>query len=166
MKDFFDYAGYVTTVVVFLQVIGGLLLWGWGIVPVLMRLGNGLARRKIAIFAEGNSLVGLESLLHDSKLFRRTNLIKIAQPADIGAGEDASVFIVYWPAWKDQLSVILQKKKSNTALIVYAPQEYGYIPKEQIEVLGKHRNVVVTNFRGRLLNDIVTSMITTSYEKN
>jgi hypothetical protein len=27
------------------------------------------------------------------------------------------------------------------------------------------RHTAVTNFRGRLLNDIVTAMITTSYEK-
>ena len=34
-----------------------------------------------------------------------------------------------------------------------------------MSLLDKKRNVVVNNFRGRLLNDIVVSMITTSYEK-
>jgi adenylyl/guanylyl cyclase-like protein with sensor domain len=32
--------------------------------------------------------------------------------------------------------------------------------------LDRHRNIVVNNFRGRLLNDIIVSMITTSYEKS
>ena len=118
------------------------------------------------MFGDGESLVSLDSLLQDSKLFRRANLIKIAQPTDVDAAEDASVFLVYWPAWKNHLEGILKRKKRSTALIVYAPQEFGFIPKEQIELLGRHRNVVVSNFRGRLLNDIVTSLITTSYEKS
>ena len=56
-------------------------------------------------------------------------------------------------------------KADGTALIIYAPQEHGFIPKETMALLDKKRNVVVNNFRGRLLNDIVASMITTSYER-
>jgi len=57
-------------------------------------------------------------------------------------------------------------KKDSTPLIVYAPQNEGRIePQEVIDEINQHRNSVIVNFRGRLLNDILTSMITTSYEK-
>jgi hypothetical protein len=62
------------------------------------------------------------------------------------------------------LNAILSAKKDGTALLIYAPQEEGFIPKEDIAKINQHRNVIVVNFRGRLLNDIVTSLITTSYE--
>jgi len=54
--------------------------------------------------------------------------------------------------------------KDKTALIIYAPQELGFISKESMAKLNQKRNVMVTNFRGRLLNDITTSIITTSYK--
>lgn len=49
---------------------------------------------------------------------------------------------------------------------MYAPHEHGQIPREVIVAIEQKRDVIVNNFRGRLLNDIVVSMITTSYEKS
>ena len=63
------------------------------------------------------------------------------------------------------LDSILSEKKDGTALLIYAPQEEGFISKEDIAKINQHRNVIVVNFRGRLLNDIMISLITTSYEK-
>jgi hypothetical protein len=59
----------------------------------------------------------------------------------------------------------LSEKKDGTALLIYAPQEEGFISKEDIAKINQHRNAIVVNFRGRLLNDIMISLITTSYEK-
>jgi len=164
-KLILDWFGYVSTVIVIFTSIAACVLWVRGVMPVLIRLGHGLSKRKIAIFAKGDSLVSLENLLHDSKLFNRVNVLKIPDEGDFGIAEDATVFLVYWPDWKDQMGKILDHKVDSTALIVYAPQEQGPIPSEVMHLLEKKRNVVVNNFRGRLLNDIVASMITTSYEK-
>jgi len=68
---------------------------------------------------------------------------------------------VFWPDWSDSLADILNKKPDECALIVYAPYGRGRIPDEQMKQLDGTRNTAVTNFRGRLLNDIVTAMITT-----
>lgn len=157
--------GYISTIIVIITAIVATVLCLRGFVPVLVRLGNGLWKRKIAIFAKGDSLIGLENLLHDSKLFNRTNIHKISSDSDFGIAEKASLFLVYWPDWKDDMENILRHKADSTALIVYAPQEHGPIPGPVMHMLEKQRNVVVNNFRGRLLNDIVVSMITTSYEK-
>jgi hypothetical protein len=157
---FLDILGYASTVLVIGYTVTAVILWFRGILPVLLRLGNGLAARKIAIFARAEAMTSLEILLMDSKLFRKKNVLKIPTVGDIGASEPATLFLVYWPDWKDDLQEILRLKRDGTALIVYAPQEHGFIPKEAMVALEKKRNVVVNNFRGRLLNDIVASMIT------
>lgn len=147
------------------SIVVAAIAWARGIVPVLFRLGNGLSRRKIAVFAKGDVLVSLETILRDCKLFKQTNIIKVPTEGDMGAANRATVFLVYWPDWKDKVEDVLSKKNDGTALIVYAPQEHGFIPRETMSLLDKQRNVVVSNFRGRLLNDIVVSMITTGYGK-
>ena len=49
-----------------------------GVLPVWHRLGLGLSRRKIAVFAE-QEFDGLRDLLADSGIFRRSNVVQIDQ---------------------------------------------------------------------------------------
>ncbi|MFA7240145.1 MAG: hypothetical protein WC091_08535 [Sulfuricellaceae bacterium] len=146
-------------------VIWGCVLWARGILPVIIRLGKGLANRKIALFAKGDNLSSLKKLLTDSGLFDEKNICEIANEGDIGRAEQASVYLVHWPDWANAHQKILDKKPDGCALIVYAPGSGGKIPPDVMNELDTHRNTAVTNFRGRLLNDIVTAMITTSYTR-
>lgn len=143
---------------------GGYLCWR-GILPVIIRLGKGLANRKIAIFAKGDEFSRLKSLLVDSGLFDEKNICGISDEGDIGKAEQASVYLIHWPDWADAHRKILGKKPDGCALVVYAPSSGGKIPPEAMNELDAHRNTAVTNFRGRLLNDIVTAMITTGYAR-
>ncbi len=160
-KLIFDWLGYASTIIVLASLFYALFLWARGIAPVLVRLGNGLARRKIAIFAKGDALRSLEDLLHDCKLFNKANVISIATEGDISRSEEATIFLVNWADWNHQIESILQQKKDGTAVVVYAT--HGSISPEMMGRLANERNTAVCNFRGRLLNDLVTSMITTSY---
>lgn len=166
LKTIFDWAGYCATVVVVVTAIRVAILWARGVLPVLLRLGNGLANRKIAVFAKGDEQHSLLELLGDSGLFKRSNIIGVRSDVDFGRAEVATVFLVYWPDWVENLSAILDMKSDSTALVVYAPQDRGLIPAEALTELNKKRNVVVNNFRGRLLNDLVSCLITTSYEED
>lgn len=157
--------GTVDTFLLTILIIRGTVLWSKGISPVLYRLGNGLARRKIAIFAQGDNRASLKSLLLDSELFREKNICEISGIQDLGKAEEASVYLVYWPDWAQQIGSILDKKPDKCALVVYAPYDQAKIAPEQMKALDGRRHTAVTNFRGRLLNDIVVSMITTHYEK-
>jgi hypothetical protein len=141
-------------------------LWLRGISPALLRLGNGLAKRKIALFAKSDNASSLKHLLMDSKLFKAKNIIEICQVNDIGRAERATMFLVFWHDWASDIGKILSIKPDECALIVYAPYDQGRIPDAQMKDLDGKRHTAVTNFRGRLLNDIVASMITTSYEKD
>lgn len=164
MIEILDWVGRVTTVLFLITLGLGIYAWAKGIFPALLRLGFGLSRRKIAIFAKGDNLSGLKSLLLHSDLFYERNILEIPSIEHLGIAERATLYLVFWHDWSEHLAEILKKKQDGTALVVYAPQELGFIPQETIKVLNNERNVVLTNFRGRLLNDIVVCMMTTSYE--
>lgn len=164
MIEILDWISRITTIVLLVTVALAVYVWFRGILPAMLRLGNGLAKREIAIFARGDNFSSLKDLLIDSKLFKENNIVHIASERDFKKAEPYTLFLVHWSDWKTQLDKIVDQKKDGTALIVYAPQEEGFLPKEQMTLLNE-RNVMLTNFRGRLLNDIVVSMITTGYER-
>ena len=162
-----EYGRNISAAVVLAGVLYAIYLWANGIAPALMRLGNGLAKRKICIFAKGEMLESLRSLLYDSTLVKEKNIVGVNTSSDIGKCESTTLFLVSWSDWSpEEFAEILKRKNDGTAFIVYAPQDRGFIPAESMKLLNNHRNVMVSNFRGRLLNDVVTSMITTSYEKD
>lgn len=158
-----DWVGWITAALFLVTLILGIYAWLKGILPALIRLGNGLSKRKIAIFAKGDNLKSLQDLLEDSKLFDKKNIIGISSTSDFGRAERATLFLIFWDDWQDKIDEILRAKKDNTALVVYAPKQNSIPPDKFIELNSK-RNVMVANFRGRLLNDIVVSLMTTSYQ--
>ncbi len=165
IKQFLDYIGYGATIIVVVSTIITIYRWATGISLALLRLGKGLASRKIAIFASGDDYNSLKAMLIDSGLFQESNVCQIAKQ-DCKKAEGYSLFLVHWKSAKDHFDDILNVKKDATALIVYAPQDEGFLEKSDTTKLNQHRNAILVNMRGRLLNDIVSSLITTSYEKN
>jgi hypothetical protein len=160
-----DYLGYAATVVALIMTVLAITAWFKGILPAIIRLGNGLAKRKIAIFAKSDTLTSLTSLLTDSGLILKENITSISKEDDIGRSEGSTLFLVYWPDWKEQILKINGIKRDGESLVIYAPRSKEMIPENIMAKLDKGRNVTVVNFRGRLLNDIVTAMITSGYTK-
>lgn len=134
-----------------------------GFVPVLWRLGKSLNNRKIALYAEA-SANSLKTMLTDSKLFKEKN-IHIVSNDEISKGGDYTMMIVNYPEFKDSISQIIGHKKDEDSLIVYAPRSEGSIDNGTLDSLNKQRNSIIVNMRGRLLNDVLTAMITTNYAK-
>ena len=165
LKTILAAVGIAESIVLIGGLIYGVVLWTRGIFPALLRLGNGLAKRNIAIFATSENSASLRRLLLDSGLFQSKNILEIARQEDIGVAERATVYLVFWHDWAERIKEILNKKPDGCALIVYAPRDRGAIPESLMKELDGQRHTAVTNFRGRLLNDIVTAMITTSYEQ-
>lgn len=168
---------YLTNILAFLEKLGvlqtiiglavlGLGAWGTisGIFPVLIRLGRGLSKRQIAIFAKGDKLRSLRDLMLDSKLFKSKNIKEVTSVRDLGRAEGATIFLIFWDDWKNDIDKILNHKTDSTSVIVYAPTNLEDIPQNLMCQIGEQRYVTVTRFRGRLLNDIIVSMITTSYK--
>ncbi len=165
IKDFLDLLGYPSTIILFLMIIWAIIAWIKGILPAILRFGNGFAKRRIAIFAKNDNLQSMTDLLLDSGLFSDKNITKICKEDDFGKSEKATLFLVYWPDWGEKVIDIKNLKKDGEAMIVYAPKSGGFIPDDIMAKLDNGRNVAVANFRGRILNDIVTALITTGYSK-
>jgi len=154
--------GYISSLLSVFIVLAGIIIWAKGILPVLIRIGNGLSKKQIVIFAKNDNLNSLKKLLFDSGLFNKKKISEVSTKGDLSIAENKNVYLVFWHDWEDSIDEILNLMKDKTALIIYAPQELGFIPTEVMGKLNNKRNVMVTNFRGRLLNDITTSIITTS----
>ncbi|ODQ01433.1 hypothetical protein [Salinivibrio sp. SS2] len=134
-----------------------------GFVPVWYRIGKGLSQRKIAIFAT-DKYEDLKSVILDSGLFKEKNIVKIDKDC-LKKAESYSFYVVHYSSVDSAaFDEIIQLKKDNTAMIVYAPTCDGKINDSDMNKIDSQRNAVVTNFRGRLLNDIVVSMISTSHQ--
>jgi hypothetical protein len=163
--EFLDTFSRLTTIIVILTAMCAIVGWVNGVWPAIYRIGNGFARRKIAIFAKADNAISLKDLLIDSKLFKNKNIFVITKKEDLGKAEEASIYLVQWHDWSSDISEILSKKTDKCAMVVYAPFGGERISDEQMQNLDSKRYTTVANFRGRLLNDIVTSMITTNYEE-
>ncbi|MDD9820280.1 MAG: hypothetical protein OXR07_05300 [Nitrospira sp.] len=153
------WVGRATTLVFILTVIYAVCLFIKGILPVLYRLGSSLSKRKVAIFATGGDFNNLRNVLTDSKLFEGKNILQIDKES-IKKAQAESLMLMHWKSYQDKLDAILDIKQDTAALIVYAPVDDGPIDKGSMVKIGEHRNVIVVNFRGRLVNDVLVCMMT------
>jgi len=172
---------YVTSIIKFFNqpffsVIGGLTVcfgifgifysfacWAVGITPVMLRLGVGLARRRIAICADEETYQSLKATLVDSGIFSEKNVLRILS-TNIDKAKDETLYLVDWETFGDHIErVFVARANHQTPIVIYAKP--ASIPHEKMASIANRANTVVVNFRGRLLNDILTSLMTTSYEK-
>lgn len=150
-----------------------------GVIPILYRLGIGLSKKKIAVFALDHEFYDLKKLLLDSKIFNEKNIVQIKEN-NIEDCENSHIFLVYWKDSKEIFDQIKAKKSKKTSLIVYVPrnnqlqnttpqtdksQDNDQLTQEELIAINNTTNASVVNFRGRLLSDILVSMMTTSYIK-
>lgn len=147
--------------------LGGFLYTVWlvvtGALPVWYRLGIGLSKRKVAIFSSIEVYESIKSSLVDSRIFKEKNVVHIKSD-NIDKAKDQTIFLVDWETFKEEIEgVFLARKSHQTAIVIYAKP--ASIPHEKMNDIANRANTVVVNFRGRLLNDILTSLITTSYER-
>lgn len=147
--------------------IGGFLYTVWlvvsGVLPVWYRLGMGLSARKVAVFASREAFESIKTSLMDSRIFKDKNIIHIASN-NIDKAKGQTIFLVDWETFKEQIEQVFSARKNDqTAIVIYAKP--ASIPQDKMSDIGNRANTVVVNFRGRLLNDILTSLVTTVYEQ-
>lgn len=133
-----------------------------GVIPALYRLGRGISMRDIAVFAEGDNFIRLKDMLVDSGIFKSKRIHQIHKDS-LDKAQGYSVFLVQYSHYRDELDDILNLKSDSTALIVYAPPNEVRIDDVGMNKINNKRNAIIVNMRGRLINDILISLITTSY---
>ncbi len=73
------------------------------------------------------------------------------------------ILIVNWDDWGSKVDQILNKKTPETGIIVYALP--GKIDPADMMKLQEHNFVTVTNFRGRLITDMLTMALAIRYAR-
>ena len=136
-SDFFVIFWWISSLVV---IISTLYIWylvfRW-ILPVLYRLWIALSKREIAVFAT-TEYASLKNMLDSSWIFREKNVHQVL-PNSLSDADEKTIFLVHWGDFKDKIDLILAKKKSNTALIIYAPQSEWFIePREMVEKINSY----------------------------
>lgn len=159
----FTVIGGITVISGLLAVIYRIVCWAFGITPIVFRLGMAIWKRKVAIFADDDMYGRLKDTLIDSRIFKDKNIVHIRKD-NIEKAKGVTIFLVDWETYKDQIEQVFGARKNDqTAIVIYARP--ASIPKKKMNDIANRENTVVVNFRGRLLNDILTSLITTSYER-
>lgn len=168
ITTFFDHPVFIITggFTVLLLILGFLykvICWTFGITPIVFRLGIALWKRKVAIFGSTEVFESIRASLMDSKIFKESNIVHIKSD-NIDKAKDETIFLVDWETFGDKIEKIFDARHNHqTAIVIYAKP--ASIPQERMNDIANRANTVVVNFRGRLLNDILTSLITTSYEE-
>jgi hypothetical protein len=166
---FFIIFGGISATVLIIGFLLNFIFWILGITPLLWRLGYGRWFRKIAIVANTETYNNLEKDLLDSGIFRARKIYRITDKSLSDIKDHSLLLVDYQSFTTKNIIKILENKKSNAGMIFYYPQyspRYRRaIPYKITDMISNSPNTIIVNFRGRLLNDIVMTLITTNYEK-
>jgi hypothetical protein len=157
-----DWVGRTSAAILLLGLAWGFSLWVRGILPLTIRAGK-LRQHAIAIFANSDNYNELLNSLDSTKLFNGKAFTRISTTGDLDSCVGKHIFIINWADWGDNIDKILEKKTPQTGLIVYALP--GQVKPQDMEKLQAYNFVTVTNFRGRLITDLLTMALAISYAR-
>lgn len=159
---FFIVVGGLTVLFATLIIIYKIICITLGITPLVFRIGKAIWRRKVAIIGNSEAYSSLKDCITDTGIFKSNNVVHI--PLDnIEKAKKYTIILVDWETSSSQIdNIFLTRQNHNIAVIIFAKS--GSIPPEKMVEIANRSNTVVVNFKGRLLNDILNSIITTSFE--
>jgi hypothetical protein len=134
----------------------------FGVMPLAIRLGYGLWKRKIAVISDADSFAKLSHALKSSKLFSEKNISHVPLNT-LESLSVANLYLVDWDTAGGSIEEIFQRRANSQIPIVIVARPAS-IPHETMNSIANRPNTVVVNFLGRLLNDVLTSLMTTSYD--
>ena len=130
------------------------------------RFGLALFKKKIAVVASDDDYQDLGEDLADSGLIKENNIIRISDKQLAKANDALLLVAVYGYLNKEDFRELVKGKNARCGLIVYCPPENGYLPPEEMALLSKTAFTALCNFRGRLVNDVLLMMLSTSFKKS
>jgi len=155
-----EIVGWIIILLVILTAILTFIAWIKGILKPLWRLGLGLARKNITIVGSQTDSDSLLNLIRSSEIFTK-NVTKVCSREDMEDIKSANIILFKYSGSSFSLEEVLEKKSNDAAIVIYAKP--GEIPKDSSDwaLMDQHRNISVCNLKGRLLNDLLTLMMTT-----
>lgn len=163
VSAFVSLIGTVGTIVSWALAIGFVVLAIMGLVRPAFRFGKGIAWKKVFIVADGNTRQELKGDLERSGIIRKKNILEKTdgQISDlVGARLLVSE---YGYLGEENVDKIVSQKCSDCGVLIYA--KHKEISDESMEKLNRAQHVSVVNFRGRLVNEILLLLISTSFAR-
>lgn len=168
LRSLIDIIGILVTVFSIGLFIWAVISWCLGIFPLFLRLGFGRWRRKIAIVASDEKYSLLKSDLVDTGIFREKNIYQITKDS-LAKIKDVTLGLIHYQSFSEvEIQTILANKKANAGFIFYFPEftpPTTIIPPDIMKTINDQQFTTIVNMRGRLINDIVTTLLSTSYDK-
>lgn len=167
VKAFLEIVGLITTAVAVLAFFAAVISWILGISPLLYRLGLGRWRRKITVLADSNNYASLRDDLVSSGVFRSKNIDHVTDKS-LAKVKDSNLLLVDYGSFSDKnMKTIIKNKKSSAGMIVYFPDfsPTNRVPDDVMKLINNEPHSVLVSFRGRLINDILITLLSTSYDK-
>lgn len=160
---FFIIVGGISVSIAFVAIVYKVICFFWGVTPLVLRLGIALWKRKIAVIGNEESFSSFKLMLIDSGVFKESNINRI-DLIDIAKAKKFDIYLVDWASSRSYINAIFDCRPSQqTPVIIFAAPKS--IPDEELSTIANKSNTVIVNFRGRLMNDLLTSLVTTSYDK-
>ena len=158
--DIFEWIGYAIKVGVFASGVVFVLLSILGLSKPLWRFGMGIAWRKVFIVADGDSRDEIKNDLVRSGIFKEKN-VKTKTKGEIGDLKGARLLILkYEYLEKEKVLEMVSQKAPDCGVLVYA--KFRAIPDDELNLF---QHVSVVNFRGRLVNETLLLLLSTSFTR-
>lgn len=164
----FEIIGILQIVIWLIKLIISFIAWILGILPLFKRFGFSRWYRKIDIVANSESYGRLRDDLLDTGIFRKTNINWIPSNSITKVADSSLLLIDYNSVSAEDIKNILSYKKAEAGCVFYFPEfdpPKKTIPIEIMKEINNHPFTIVVNCRGRLINDILTTMLSTGYDK-
>jgi hypothetical protein len=155
--------GIIGTLFILVTCLLTIVAWSRGIFTPLWRLGIGLSRREITIVGSSDNCNSLLNLIKQSSLFSKKNISFITSKTDAKDLSKSNLILFQLNNSPVSLEEVLENINTDSALVIYAKK--NEITDDQWSFLDNHRNVSVTNLRGRLMTDLLNTLMTSGYEK-
>lgn len=168
LLNFFDHPFFVllggaSAVLLVIGTFYKVVTWFFGITPIILRFGFALQSKRVAIFGSSDAHASLRAALIDSGIFKDKNIVAIDN-SDLVKGKSCHLFLVDWESCGELIDEVFSLRQNHqTAVVIIAKP--ATIPQNKISEIANRSNTVIVNFKGRLLNDMLTSLVTTSYDR-
>jgi len=168
IRLFFEIIGALTTVIGIILLFTSIISWIMGVYPLFLRLGFGRWNRKIDIVADDTNYRSIKSDLVETGIFRKKNINQISSMS-LSNIKNSNLALIHYQSFKiGEVKNILSNKKPKAGFIFYFPEfnsSTNKIPDDIRDLINNEQFTTVVNFRGRLINDVVTTLLSTSYDK-
>lgn len=167
IENLIDTVGTVQTLIDIIFAIGTILFviaCIVGVVKPAYRFGMGISFKKTYIVSDNEATFHtIEDDLVSSGLIKKNNIVRLTS-SSIDKLAGARLIILDFASLGQEIIIqAINKKTPNCGALVYARP--GEVPNAVMEKLNNCHHVSVVNFRGRLINETLMLMLSTSFSK-